>query len=317
MSASNFAAAFASCAPIDAANAGRRLDAYLRQLCAEVPLSALMRLLRRGAVRLNGQAAAGSDRLKQGDRLELPARLQSPGPVPPVRRRPLRLPRLHEDADILVLNKPAGIACHPGTAQVQASIIEQVQAYLGQSSVGHRPGLVQRLDAAVSGVLLIGKHAAALRILAEDVQSGSCNKTYLAWVKGRVHSDQGKVDVPLRQDDQPRGNLPRAVPDPENGQPCRTDYKVLGRGPELSLLEITLQTGRTHQIRAHMRYLGHPLLGDPRYGDHLLNEHLRETYGLRQVALHASSLQLVHPIEGRACVFSAPVPPSMQRLVPR
>ena len=304
---------------VDAANAGRRLDAYLRKVRPEVPLAALMRWIRTGVVRLNGRKAKPDRRLSAGDTLGLPP-ANAPVAAAPTKARRKRLPApkiIYEDDDLIIAFKPAGLACHAGTGHEDDSLAARIAAYLHaeHAAPGHRPGLAQRLDRGVSGLIPVGKHAAALRALAAAGTAGKLDKMYTALVAGRIRRKEGVINVPLRVDDQPMGNLPRTVPDEIHGKPAHTAFRVAARFADATLVEVRIRTGRTHQIRAHMRALGHPLLGDPRYGMAARNAPLRETYGLDRPFLHAGLLQLDHPMHGEPMQFLAPLPADLQRVV--
>jgi 23S rRNA pseudouridine955/2504/2580 synthase len=295
---------------VDAANAGRRVDALVRKLLPEVPLAQIMKLIRLGAVRLNKKRCRGAARVCEGDSLSWSAAIgASPAAAPPAAPTPLLLPVLYEDESILVVDKPAGLACHAGTGHATESVLAQVAQYLGSANapVGHKPGLAQRLDRGVSGVLVIGKNTAALRALSADVEMRRAHKTYLACVQGAVRRARGSIEAPLHVGDQPMGNLPRTVVDPA-GKPAHTDYQVVRRLRDATLLEVTLRTGRTHQIRAHLRHIGHPILGDARYGDDASTQYFRETFGLLWPFLHAGKLTLLHPLSRAPLVFEAPLP---------
>ena len=295
---------------VDAANAGRRVDALVRKVLPEVPLAQIMKLIRLGAIRLNKKRCKGAARVCEGDSLSWSAAIGAPPSVAP-RQLPshLSLPVLFEDKSILVIDKPAGLACHAGTGHTTQSVLAQVAHYLGSDGapVGHRPGLAQRLDRGVSGVLVIGKNAAALRALSADVEVRRVHKTYLACVQGTVRRSRGSIEAPLHVGDQPMGNLPRTVVHPA-GKPAHTEFKVVRRLREATLLEVTLRTGRTHQIRAHMRHIGHPILGDARYGNDATTQYYRETFGLLWPFLHAAKLTLLHPLSRRPMEFEAPLP---------
>lgn len=303
-----------ACFTVDDTNAGRRLDAVVRRVCPDVPLAALMKWMRTGVVRVNGRKAKPNVRLVGGDEITLPG-----GPPPATRPRGRRLPALeilYEDADLMVVLKPAGLACHAGTLNHHDSLVARLVQYLDafDAPPGHSPGLIQRLDKGVSGVLPVGKHAAALRVLSEEVSQGHVDKVYTALLQGRVRRPQGVIDVPLRIDDQPMGNKPRAHPDPA-GKPAFTEYTVVRRFAHATLVEVRIRTGRTHQIRAHMRALGHPILGDPRYGQAAVNLPLHTTHGLDRPFLHAGRLSLRHPESGETLQFEAPLPADLSRLL--
>jgi RluA family pseudouridine synthase len=300
---------------IDYANAGRRLDVFVRQLLPEAPLGTVMRWIRTGAVRVSGKRKKPEARLALGDVVRVPdAGAAEPAP----RRKKLPPPEVvFEDDDLLVVNKPAGLPSHPGTKHTDDSLSARIEGYLGSAGAGpgHRPGLAQRLDAGVSGLVPAGKHAAALRVLAQAVESGSIDKVYLALVDGAVQGDHGVIDVPLRVDDEPRGDRPRTHPDLA-GQPSYTEYTVRERLTDASLLAVRIKTGRTHQIRAHLLSIGHPILGDPRYGNKARNAMLHETYGVDRPLLHAAELSLTHPRSGAPVIVVAPLPADFERLLP-
>ena len=216
-----------------------------------------------------------------------------------------------------MVNKPAGLACHPGTGLGQDSLIARAVQHLGPAhlAVGHRPGLAQRLDRGVSGLVPIGKNTVALRALAQSVTDGFADKIYLALVDGAVGEDAGEINVPLRVDDEPMGDRPRVHPDVEHGKPAHTLFRVARRWRDATLLEVRILTGRTHQIRAHLRAIGHAILGDPRYGPKARNQKLFETHGLNRLCLHAARLQVPHPTLGTTVDVYAPLPDDISRLM--
>ncbi len=303
---------------VDAANAGRRLDSFVRQACQDVPLGALMRLIRCGGIRCNRRRAKGGARLAEGDVVQLPA-LDAGLPVAAAPAPPrLLAPIVFEDDALLVLAKPAGQVCHAGTTHAaRDSLITQATGYLFGATpppVGHRPGLAQRLDRGVSGLVAVGKDAEVLRTMGADVAAGTTYKTYTAVVTGVVRRSCGRIDAPLLVRDEPRGDRPRTVVDPA-GKPAVTHFRVLQRLQQASLLAVRLETGRTHQIRAHLAHLGHAILGDPRYGAEATNAHLLQTYGLRWPLLHAGQLTVRHPRSRQLQHFAVALPAVGQRLL--
>ncbi len=287
----------------------------MRQLLPEVPLGTVMRFIRKGLVRVSGKRKKPDARLSLGDVVRVP---DSAGAATPTRRRPsLPAPAVvYEDQDLLIADKPAGLPSHPGTKHDRDSLSARIEGYLGAAGAapGHKPGLAQRLDAGVSGLIPVGKHAAALRTLAAAVESGKIDKVYLALCAGVVRQDRGAITLALRVDDEPRGDRPRTHPDPA-GLASHTDDVGERRLRDATLLALRIRTGRTHQIRAHLRAIGHPILGDPRYGDATLNRRLRETYGLDRPLLHAAELTLPHPRSGAPVTARAPLPQDFQRLL--
>jgi len=291
---------------VDAQNAGRRLDGFVRQLLPTEPRAALMKWIRRGMIRVNGRKADLDVRLADGDVVSVPGGLVVAGAAAEPARPTLPAPEvLYEDDDVLVVNKPAGLAAHAGTGHEDDSLIDRVLAYLGATAAapGHRPGLVQRLDEGVSGVLVVGKNAPALRHLNAQVVSGHLDKRYVALVAGKLDAD-GVIDLPLAQDDAPDRARPHARVDAA-GQRARTDYHVERRYADATLVEVRIHTGRQHQIRAHLAAIGHPIAGDRRYGT---RASATVAPGLDRPFLHARSVTFEHPVDGRSVHIEAPMP---------
>lgn len=328
------------------ANLGRRLESVACAWLPQVPRGRLLKWLRRGTLRVNGRRAAPSLRLATGDVLCLRVRLApegaidpsavgadavdgaakahlSPtfrgapaaGPARPRRRLPPPVV-VYEDGDLLVVDKPANLASHGGIGHADDSLAARLLDYLDahDAAPGERVGLAQRLDAGVSGLVPCGKHAAALKVLMGPPHGPKLEKTYLAVVAGVPAALRGSICLPLRSTDAPRGDVPKVVVDRISGKPARTDYVVLAQWAKRSLLALRLHTGRTHQIRAHLRALGHPLLGDPRYGHAEANDWARASFGVRRPLLHAAHLQLAHPVTGEPLVFRSPAPDEIARL---
>lgn len=328
---------------VNQANVGRRLESVACAWLAEVPRGRLLKWLRRGTLRVNGKRSAPGLRLAEGDVLNLRVRLtpeaglaprdDAEGPAPdateegyvaapavapaPMARRRLPAPIvLFEDAHLLVVDKPAGLASHGGIGHADDSLAARLVDYLDahDAPVGERVGLAQRLDAGVSGLVPCGKHARALKVLMGPPHGPKLDKTYLAVVAGVVEDDSGTINLPLRSTDAPRGDVPKVLVDRIAGKPAQTDFVVLARFAQRSLLALRLHTGRTHQIRAHLRALGHPLLGDPRYGHAPANARAEQTFGVRRPLLHAARLTLAHPETGAQLAFAVPLPFDMARL---
>lgn len=315
-------------------NAGRRVDALIRRELSDIPLTVIMKWLRTGVIRVNGKKAKPQQRLATGDEITMPDTSQPPPGREPSQDQTssaLASPRkdtrrtakpdlavIYEDDDLLIVDKPALLAAHGGTGQID-SLDDRVIAYLDAANapVGHKPGLAQRLDKGVSGLVPIGKNAKALRILAEHVAGDRVRKIYRAIVTGSVANASGDITVPLRIDDERMGDRPRVHPD-ANGLSAHTHYTRVEELARATVLDVDIHTGRMHQIRAHLRYLGHPLIGDPRYGDARRDVHATANQPKaipQRPAMHARALTLVHPTSGVTMSFEAPMPRDLIRLL--
>ncbi|HKE01063.1 MAG TPA: RNA pseudouridine synthase [Planctomycetota bacterium] len=212
------------------------------------------------------------ERLRTGERLEI-AEVEA--------SLALGLPVVHDAGGVLVLRKPAGLAVHRGP-KLETSVAELLERWAPGA------GLAHRIDRGASGLLLAGRDAETMRRLARATESGELRRAYLAVVTGDLAGDV-TIDVGLRVLDEPMGNSPKVVPD-EAGLPSITHVRVVRRHGDRTTIEAKLETGRTHQIRAHLRAIGHPLLGDPRYGDADVNRRARETFGVARPLLHSWTL---------------------------
>jgi RluA family pseudouridine synthase len=306
---------------VTAPNAGRRVDAFLKRELADIPRGAMMKWIRTGLIRVNGKRTKGEARLAEGDEIRVPMDDPSRSDHAPTRPAPARakLPGLaiiYEDADILVVDKPAHLPAHAGTGHERDSLEARVSAYLNaeHAPVGHKPGLAQRLDSGVSGLVPIGKHAGALRVFAKAVSDDRLRKIYRAIVLGTPSKDNDDIRIPLRVDDQRMGNKPRTHPD-ANGQSAHSTYTVIEKLQGVTIVDVEIHTGRTHQIRAHMRAIGHPLLGDPRYGNPDKERALELGTRLGRPALHARRLEFAHPISNKMIVADAPLPKDLEKIL--
>lgn len=272
---------------------GQRIDNFLLRHWRAVPKSHVYRLLRRGEVRVNGKRAKPEQRLQLGDRVRLPPvrlAVQSAPPSPSASLRSLiETAILFEDRDLLVVNKPAGVAVHGGSG-LSHGVIEVLRAM--------RPDLkelelVHRLDRDTSGCLLIAKRRAVLRDLHAKLRERQMDKRYLALVCGRWTLGTKHIDLPLRTNQKQGGErIVRVHPD---GQTAESVFKPLEYyGQTATLMEVSIGTGRTHQIRVHAAFAKHPVAGDEKYGDKACNAALKAV-GLRRMFLHAHSLHFIRP----------------------
>ncbi len=296
---------------VSEAEAGQRLDNCLHRLLAGVPRSRVYRVIRRGEVRVNGRRAAPELRLKLHDRIRIPpvrhpAPAESPAPSQGLTERIARAV-VYEDDRLLVIDKPAGVAVHGGSG-VSFGVIEALRAA--------RPGepleLVHRLDRDTSGCLLIARHAGTLRVLHALLREEGFDKRYLTLVKGAWQLGAKRIDVALRTDTRVGGE--RHVRAAASGKRSVSEFRpVQFFGRTATLMEVTLRTGRTHQIRVHAAHAGHSVAGDEKYGDAAFNAELA-ALGLRRMFLHAHSVSFTWPRGGEFSV-STPLPPDLAQVL--
>lgn len=300
---------------VSADAAGQRLDKFLRRALKDVPLSHVYKLLRTRKVRVNAARGKAEQLLGEGDVVvvrgdeeRLLARAEegagAHGEVKPTFRV------LHEDEHLLVVDKPAGLAAHPGTGITGATLVEEARAYLkvpaDLPSTEFKPSPAHRLDRETSGVVLVAKSRRCMAALTAIFTEGEAvKKSYLALVKGKLPRAEGVIDLPLSEHEQTsRSKAQRGV----NFQEALTRYRVVSSMREASLVQVRIETGRTHQIRRHLQSVGHPVAGDSRYGDFPFNRLARTRWGLRRMFLHAWKLEIPHPMTERPLRVEAPVP---------
>ena len=288
---------------------GVRLDRYLAERVAKQSRSHLQRLIERGMVEVDGREQRGASyRLRKGQSVAV----RLPEPVAPrLAAEQLPLDVLYEDDDLLVVNKPQGMVVHPAPGHPTGTLVAAVLGHVGSlSGIGGvmRPGIVHRIDKDTSGVLVIAKNDLAHADLARQLKEHSMDRVYEAIVHGVPGAERGTVDAPIGRD--PRDRLRMAVVPERFGRSAVTHFFVRERFLSYSLVELRLETGRTHQIRVHMASIGHPVAGDPVYAR-------RNPLGLSGQALHAGSLGFTHPRTGRRMMFSAPRPAAMEAVLRR
>jgi 23S rRNA pseudouridine955/2504/2580 synthase len=296
-------------------SAAQRIDNFLLRTLRGVPKSHVYRVLRSGEVRVNSGRVGPDYRLQIGDRVR----------VPPVRvstavrtARPAEFPVVHEDASLLVVDKPAGVAVHGGSG-VSFGVIEQLRRARPQARFLE---LVHRLDKQTSGVLLLAKKRSALTALQEQFRARHTDKTYAALVAGAWPAAKKVIDVALHKFEAADGRRRvRAVDaDDDDGRRSITLVKVARRFEHYTLLDVTIKTGRTHQIRVHLAHEGHPIVGDDQYGEFELNRQLARGEGLAGVRfdrmfLHARQLAFDHPAGGERVHLQSPLPAECVRLL--
>ena len=292
--------------------AGQRLDNFLLRELKGAPKSLIYRILRTGEVRLNGGRVRPDRRLQPGDVLRIPPlRLgeRAETRVPPGLAERLGAAVLYEDRELLVLDKPAGLAVHKGSG-LEYGVIELLRALRPTEPFLE---LAHRLDRETSGCLALAKTPTALRRMQDAWRTGHVEKRYLALARGYWNHGAREVDQALRRT-APRGG-DRTVEALDQGKAARTRFQPVSLHRPASLLEAAIATGRTHQIRVHAAHIGHPLAGDEKYGDPDYNRLMAERYGLRRLFLHAHSLSLA--LGGRDIAVSAPLAPELKAVMDR
>lgn len=300
---------------VDIESHGQRIDNYLSAYLKGVPRSHIYRLLRRGEVRVNSRRIGPAYRLQLGDLIRIPpVRVAETQAAIPPQNRVLELLQeaiLYEDRQLLVLNKPAGMAVHGGSG-LSWGVIEALRALRPEEQ---HLELVHRLDRETSGCLLISRRNSSLRQLHELIRTGQIEKRYLALLAGRLAQNRLEVDAPLQRNIL-RGGERLVSVDPIQGKAALTQFRRLNLFADSTLVEARLITGRTHQIRVHAASLGHPVLGDEKYGGERANARMREQ-GLRRLFLHAESLSFRWPGEEAEFSVRAPLDPVLVQLLQR
>ncbi len=302
-------------ATVGADDAGRRLDNFLLTRLKGVPRSRVYRMIRGGEVRVNGRRARPDGRLEEGDQVRVPPvqigrRAVPPGPAA-AELDWLKDRIVYEDRDVLVLNKPAGLAAHGGSG-ISFGAIELLRKLRPEHE---QLELVHRLDRDTSGCLLFARRRPALRRLHAQFREGEVRKEYLALLCGRLHGQERFIDRPLSVHRR-RGGERHVRVDPEQGKSARSRFTPRRRYADATLVDIVIETGRTHQIRVHAADLGHPVAGDTRYGG-AASERLARRLGLERLFLHAAALTFDSPRDGRVVRVECPLDTALKEVLGR
>ena len=299
---------------VTADDVGQRIDNFLLRHFKSVPRSRVYRLLRRGEVRVNGRRARPDYRLASGDRLRLPP-VRTGGDKPPARVPQSLIERIraaivYEDPDLLVINKPAGLAVHGGSG-LGFGVIEALRAARPKETLE----LVHRLDRETSGCLLVARRRASLRTLHALMREGAVEKRYLTLLAGRWTLGRKRIDVPLKTRQLQGGE--RVVKAHAGGKSSASQFcPIQFYAKRATFMEVQIETGRTHQIRVHAAYAGHPVAGDDKYGDREFNAALRKL-GLERMFLHAHTVNFTWPETGREFTVSVPLDDNLKAVLDR
>ena len=289
---------------VPAGQAPRRLDVFVTTQTAHLSRALAQRWIEGGLITVNGRPTKAARLIRPGDVIACHVPMREPPAVEP---EPLALHVLHEDADLLVIDKPAGLVMHPGPGHWSGTLLNRLVHHVAPGDGRRaRPGLVHRLDKGTSGVLVIAKTDAAHRDLSRQFRTHSVHRVYLALVAGELRRG-GLIDQGLGRDTRDRRRVSTRSAAPRRAV---TEYRVAERlGPDATLVEARPKTGRMHQIRVHLASIGHAVLGDPSYGAGAADP------ALGRPMLHAAVLGFVHPATGQYVEFHAPLPADMERAV--
>lgn len=287
-----------------------RLDAYISKEIEDLSRSMIQKLLEEDKINVNGKIEKPSYKVQEGDIIEVS--IEEPKEVK-IEAQDIPLDIIYEDNDILVVNKQKGLVVHPANGNPDGTLVNAIMAHCKDSLSGIggelRPGIVHRLDKDTSGLLIIAKNDKAHIQVSEQIKNREVKKTYIALVRGTIAEDEATINMPIGRSIKDRKKM--AVT--KNGKEAVTHFKVLNRYTtnkgSYTLLEIKIDTGRTHQIRVHMAEIGHPVIGDSVYSNG------KNEFGVEGQCLHAKRLEFVHPITGKKMKLEAPLPEYFQKIV--
>ena len=292
----------------EADDVGKRIDVFAAENYEELSRSGLKKIIGTGGVTVNNKTVKANYKLRTGDIVTMNIPESVPLEIIP---QNIPLDILYEDDDVIVINKPQGMVVHPAPGHYTDTLVNALLYHCGDSLSGingiMRPGIVHRIDMDTSGVIMAAKNNNAHRSLALQLAEHSITRKYNAIVYNNIKEDEGTIDKPLGRNPSDRKKM-AVVP---GGRRAVTHYRVLDRLGKFTYIEAQLETGRTHQIRVHMTYAGHPLLGDSVYGPK------KQPFNLKGQVLHARVLGFVHPVTGEYMEFESPLPEYFQKLLER
>ena len=290
-----------------AADFGKRADVYLAEIL-ESTRSHIQILLNEGRVSKGNRLIKPNYKIKSGDVFQIVL----PRPVP-LEAEPENIPLdiIYEDEDVIVLNKPRGMVVHPAPGHYSGTLVNALLFHCKSLSGINgviRPGIVHRLDKDTSGIMIVAKNDEAHVSLSKQIQDKTAKRTYLCVVRGNVKADRGQIETRMDRDKNDRKRMAVVT---EGGREAITEYEVLERFGRFTVVRCRLKTGRTHQIRLHMEYLGYPLVGDAKYSP------MKTPFSIKGQALHSQTLDFIHPRTGKPMQFEAPLPEDMQKIITR
>ena len=291
----------------EAEDAGTRADVFLAEKLG-VSRSNVQKLLEDGRVKRGEKIIKANYKVRAGEMFVVD--IPEPEPIEAVPEN-IPLDIIYEDDDVVVLNKVRGMVVHPAPGNYTGTLVNALLYHCSNLSginSAIRPGIVHRLDKDTSGIMIVAKNDAAHISLSQQIQSKTAVRTYLAVVRGNIKTDSGTIETQIARDKTDRKKMSVVK---EGGRDAITDYEVLERFGKYTLVRCKLRTGRTHQIRVHMEYLGYPLVGDPKYSP------MKTPFGIKGQALHSHTLEFTHPRTGERMKFEAPLPEDMHKIITR
>ena len=291
----------------EAEDAGTRADVFLAAKLG-VSRSNMQKLLEDGRVKRGEKIIKANYKVRAGEMFVVD--IPEPEPIEAVPEN-IPLDIIYEDDDVVVLNKARGMVVHPAPGNYTGTLVNALLYHCSNLSginSAIRPGIVHRLDKDTSGIMIVAKNDAAHISLSQQIQSKTAVRTYLAVVRGNIKTDSGTIETQIARDKTDRKKMAVVK---EGGRDAITDYEVLERFGKYTLVRCKLRTGRTHQIRVHMEYLGYPLVGDPKYSP------MKTPFGIKGQALHSHTLEFTHPRSGERMKFEAPLPEDMHKIITR
>lgn len=291
----------------EAEKAGTRADVFLAAKLG-VSRSNMQKLLEDGRIKRGEKIIKANYKVRAGEMFVVD--IPEPEPIEAVPEN-IPLDIIYEDDDVVVLNKARGMVVHPAPGNYTGTLVNALLYHCSNLSginSAIRPGIVHRLDKDTSGIMIVAKNDAAHISLSQQIQSKTAVRTYLAVVRGNIKTDSGTIETQIARDKTDRKKMTVVK---EGGRDAITDYEVLERFGKYTLVRCKLRTGRTHQIRVHMEYLGYPLVGDPKYSP------MKTPFGIKGQALHSHTLEFTHPRTGERMKFEAPLPEDMHKIITR
>ena len=278
---------------------GKRLDTYIPSVDTDITRTSAQRLIEDGNILVNGKNAKVSYKIQENDKISV--EIPKPKQIE-LKAQNIPIEIIYEDSDIIVVNKPKGMVVHPANGNPDGTLVNAIMAICKDSLSGIggeiRPGIVHRLDKDTSGLIIVAKNDKAHIKLSEQIQNREVKKIYIALVRGIVKENEATIDMPIGRSSKDRKKM--AVD--KKGKVAITHFKVLKRFEKYTLLQVRIETGRTHQIRVHLAEIGHPVVGDYTYSNG------KNEFNVEGQMLHAKSLEFKHPITGKLKHLEAPLP---------